>query len=158
MSRVSVLAGICAIMAVSPGAARAQAPSAGSPQTASPAPTGEVVARLQTGFPLVTGSSRRSSDRRLALTLGSPSTPLRFDQSLAGSARLGVSPAPVSPANAARDGLGAVRSASLRHRGPGVALMIVGAAGVITGLLLDESIVTVAGAGAGLVGLYLYVR
>jgi hypothetical protein len=36
--------------------------------------------------------------------------------------------------------------------------MIVGAAGVITGLLLDESVVTIAGAGAGLVGLYLYVR
>jgi len=158
MSRVSVLAGLCALMAVSPGAARAQAPSAGSLQPAPPAPTGAVIAGLQTGFPLVTGSSRLSSDRRLALTLGSPSTPLRFDHSLAGSARLGVSPAPVSPGIAARDGFRAVRSASLRHRGPGVALMIVGAAGVITGLLLDESVVTIAGAGAGLVGLYLYVR
>lgn len=157
MSRVSVLAGLCALMAVSPGAARAQAPSAGSLQPAPPAPTGAVIAGLQTGFPLVTGSSRLSSDRRLAL-IRSASTPLRFDQSLAGSARLGVSPAPVSPGIAARDGFRAVRSASLRHRGPGVALMIVGAAGVITGLLLDESVVTIAGAGAGLVGLYLYVR
>jgi hypothetical protein len=36
--------------------------------------------------------------------------------------------------------------------------MLVGAAGVITGLLIDESIITVAGAGVGLVGLYLYLR
>jgi hypothetical protein len=36
--------------------------------------------------------------------------------------------------------------------------MVVGAAGVVTGLLVDESIVTIAGAGVGLYGLYLYVR
>jgi hypothetical protein len=59
---------------------------------------------------------------------------------------------------AAGDPLAAVRVASLRHRGPGVALMLVGAAGVITGLLIDENVITIAGAGVGLVGLYLYLR
>lgn len=43
-------------------------------------------------------------------------------------------------------------------RKEGVALMIVGAAGIITGLIIDESVVTVLGAVAGGVGLYLYLR
>jgi hypothetical protein len=36
--------------------------------------------------------------------------------------------------------------------------MIVGGAGILAGLLLDESIVTVAGAGVAGVGLYFYLR
>lgn len=43
-------------------------------------------------------------------------------------------------------------------RKEGIALMIVGAAGIVTGLLIDESVVTVLGAVAGGVGLYLYLR
>lgn len=43
-------------------------------------------------------------------------------------------------------------------RKEGVALMIVGAAGIVTGLLIHESVVTVLGAVAGGVGLYLYLR
>jgi hypothetical protein len=39
-----------------------------------------------------------------------------------------------------------------------VALMIVGAAGIVTGLIADEDIITIAGAGVGGVGLYLYLR
>ena len=46
----------------------------------------------------------------------------------------------------------------VRRRAPGVTLMLVGAAGVITGLLIDESIVTVPSAAIGLFGLYLYLR
>jgi hypothetical protein len=83
---------------------------------------------------------------------------LRIDQSLAGSARLGVSQPALSKAIVASDALTGVQATRLRNRGPGVALMIVGAAGIITGLLIDESVITVAGAGAGLVGLYLYLR
>jgi hypothetical protein len=74
---------------------------------------------------------------------------------LIGSDRLGVSnPAPA----AAPAPLAAMSSAGLRHRGPGVALMLVGGAGIVTGLLLDEGIITVAGAAVGLYGLYLYIR
>ena len=40
----------------------------------------------------------------------------------------------------------------------GEILMLVGAAGIITGLLVDEDIVTVAGAGVGGFGLYLYLQ
>jgi hypothetical protein len=43
-------------------------------------------------------------------------------------------------------------------RRTGRALMIVGAAGIVTGLIVDESIVTIAGAGVGGYGLYLYLR
>jgi len=49
---------------------------------------------------------------------------------------------------------------SYKHgsRKEGVALMIVGAAAIVTGLIVDEPIITVLGAGAGGVGLYLYLR
>ena len=43
-------------------------------------------------------------------------------------------------------------------RSEGTALMIVGAAGIILGLIIDEPIVTVAGAVTGGIGLYLYLR
>lgn len=45
-----------------------------------------------------------------------------------------------------------------RHREPGVALMIVGGAGIVVGSLIDSGLITVAGAGVGLFGLYLYLR
>jgi hypothetical protein len=44
------------------------------------------------------------------------------------------------------------------HHSEAVALMIVGAAGLVTGLIIDEDILTLAGAGVGLVGLYMYLR
>ena len=40
----------------------------------------------------------------------------------------------------------------------GEILMIVGAAGIITGLLVDESLVTIAGAVVGGLGLYFYLQ
>lgn len=43
-------------------------------------------------------------------------------------------------------------------RAEGTTLMIVGAAGIIVGLIIDEPIVTVAGAVTGGIGLYLYLR
>jgi hypothetical protein len=47
-----------------------------------------------------------------------------------------------------------------RHssRRTGEILMIVGGAGIVTGLLVDEDIVTIAGAAVGGYGLYLYLR
>jgi len=36
--------------------------------------------------------------------------------------------------------------------------MIVGAAGIVTGLLVDEDLVTIAGAAVGGFGLYLYLE
>ena len=76
----------------------------------------------------------------------------------AGNARLGLGTDSSAPRVVGLDATRRSLAAGLRHRGPGVALMIVGAAGVVTGLLVDESIVTIAGAGVGLYGLYLYVR
>jgi hypothetical protein len=63
------------------------------------------------------------------------------------------------PAPAAHDAV-LLNMDSYKHgsRKEGVALMIVGAAGIVTGLIVDEPIVTILGAGAGGVGLYLYLR
>jgi len=44
---------------------------------------------------------------------------------------------------------------SKRH---GEILMIVGAAGIVTGLLIDEDLITIAGAVVGGVGLYFYLQ
>jgi len=43
-------------------------------------------------------------------------------------------------------------------RRQGEILMIVGAAGIVTGLLVDEALVTIAGAAVGGFGLYLYLQ
>jgi hypothetical protein len=40
----------------------------------------------------------------------------------------------------------------------GEILMIVGAAGIVTGLIVDEDLITIAGAGVGGFGLYLYLQ
>jgi hypothetical protein len=45
-----------------------------------------------------------------------------------------------------------------RHRKPGVALMIVGGAGILVGTVISSDLVTVGSAGVGLYGLYLYLR
>jgi hypothetical protein len=52
----------------------------------------------------------------------------------------------------------AVAVAAMRARGEGSTLMIVGGAGIVTGLLLDESVITFVGAAVWLYGLYLYLR
>ena len=44
------------------------------------------------------------------------------------------------------------------NRRQGEILMIVGAAGIVTGLLVDESLVTIAGVAVGGFGLYLYLQ
>lgn len=64
--------------------------------------------------------------------------------------------APVAEAReVAPEALVAVRRAD-RHTG--VTLMVVGLAGVLTGLLVDESAITVAGAIVGGVGLFMYLH
>jgi hypothetical protein len=44
------------------------------------------------------------------------------------------------------------------NRRQGEILMIVGAAGIVTGLLVDEDLITIAGAAVGGFGLYLYLE
>jgi hypothetical protein len=115
MSGASVLAGACALIALSPGVARAQPHSAGWLQPAPLPLAGAVVTRLQNGLPLVTRYSSAPADRGSGRPVGTPSAPLRFDQSLVGSVRLGISPPPVSsPACSST-------RASLRSRAPGSA-------------------------------------
>jgi hypothetical protein len=60
---------------------------------------------------------------------------------------LATSPAPTA-ALAAKSGT----------RGDAVALMLVGGAGLLSGLITDQDLLTVIGAGVAGVGLYLYVR
>lgn len=51
-----------------------------------------------------------------------------------------------------------VSSLAARRRGEGEVLMIVGAAGIVTGILIDEGLISFAGAVVGLYGLYLHLR
>jgi hypothetical protein len=128
---------ICALLALSSGVATAQG---------------------QPGLLAATRDSSAAQDRSVGLAPATTPAPQRLGQSFVGSDRLGITLPLVSNATTARNPLSAIPAQSLRHRGPGVALMIVGAAGVITGLLLEESLITILGAGTGLVGLYLYLR
>ncbi len=54
-------------------------------------------------------------------------------------------------------GVAELRALSANKRRQGEIFMIVGAAGIVTGLLVDEDIVTIAGAGVGGYGLFLYL-
>ena len=67
---------------------------------------------------------------------------------------------PVSMAPLAVDPPRLVASAETARAGrrQGEILMIVGGAGILTGLLVDESLITIAGAAVGGYGLYLYLR
>ncbi len=54
----------------------------------------------------------------------------------------------------------AINSAAMvspKSRRSGALLMIVGAAGIVTGLIVDEPVVTIAGAVVGGIGLYMYL-
>lgn len=55
-------------------------------------------------------------------------------------------------------GSGLTTSRRRGDRREGEILMIVGAAGIVTGLLVDEDLITIAGAGVGGFGLYLYLK
>lgn len=55
-------------------------------------------------------------------------------------------------------GGGLTTSSTRGDRREGEILMIVGAAGIVTGLLVDEDLITIAGAGVGGFGLYLYLK
>ncbi|MEO8635926.1 MAG: hypothetical protein ABI587_11680 [Gemmatimonadales bacterium] len=46
---------------------------------------------------------------------------------------------------------------SAKSRRSGALLMVVGVAGIVTGLIVDEPIVTIAGAVVGGIGLYMYL-
>jgi predicted component of type VI protein secretion system len=66
---------------------------------------------------------------------------------------------PIAPLDATEPANAMVMVASGHtHHGEAVALMVVGAAGIITGLAVDEPVITIAGAVAGGIGLYLYLR
>lgn len=142
MFRLPALLTACALLAVSSSPVQAQVSGDSLPMAqvlAAPAASG-----LQSGLQSVIPASSAPAE----LGMGS----------VVGTARLGISQSPVSDAAAARDPLAAIQAAGRRHRAPGVALMLVGLAGVVTGLIIDESLITVLGAGTGLVGLYLYLR
>ena len=142
MSRISVVLSACALLAVSSSPVQAQV-SSDSLQPAALGFSGTGI-RLQDPLPLVIRAS---------------SAPVQLGSGLlVGTTRLGISQPAGSDAAAARDALAAIQAGTRRHRAPGVALMLVGVAGVITGLIIDESLITILGAGTGLVGLYLYLR
>jgi hypothetical protein len=75
---------------------------------------------------------------------------------LVATARLGL---PAGQPIALERPAGAVITQRARgNKRQGEILMIVGAAGIVTGLLVDEDLITIAGAGVGGFGLYLYLQ
>jgi hypothetical protein len=65
--------------------------------------------------------------------------------------------APILSAEVSADATGQLETMR-RARGEGTTLMIVGAAGIVTGAVIDEGLVSLVGAFVGLYGLYLYLR
>lgn len=65
--------------------------------------------------------------------------------------------APILSTEVSADATGQLE-AMRRARGEGTTLMIVGAAGIVTGAVIDEGLVSLVGAFVGLYGLYLYLR
>jgi hypothetical protein len=75
---------------------------------------------------------------------------------LIATAQLGL---PARPPFGLERSAGALMTQRARgNKRQGEILMIVGAAGILTGLLVDEDLVTIAGAGVGGFGLYLYLQ
>lgn len=64
----------------------------------------------------------------------------------------------VNVIQASLDDATGVSTLAARRRGEGEVLMIVGAAGIVTGILIDEGLISFAGAAVGLYGLYLHLR
>jgi hypothetical protein len=152
MSRFPVFAAVFALTILSSSSASAQAPTAGSlPPPRFRADSAAVVGSLF-GLRFVVRDLTTTGSRLRITSMAD-----QVEHPLAGPGRLGVAPPQPSNSAAAGEAVTAFWIARRRHA-PGVALMLVGVAGVITGLLIDESTITVAGAGAGLIGLYLYLR
>ena|SRR5918996_4776682 len=74
------------------------------------------------------------------------------------TASAALRPASVAQSAAEQPRLMAGAVAVRGGRRQGEILMIVGGAGIVTGLLVDESLITIAGAAVGGYGLYLYLR
>ena len=142
MFRFSRIAGPCILVTLTLTAANAQVPSVAAGAIASPemAPLSPLRSLNQ-----LRPTRARHNDRLVSRTAPE-------------AGRLGLSQPARAEIFAPRDPLDEARLQSLRHRGPGVALMIVGGAGILTGAIIDEGVITVAGAGVGLYGLYLYLR
>jgi hypothetical protein len=60
--------------------------------------------------------------------------------------------------SASLDDATGISALAARRRGEGEVLMIVGAAGIITGILIEEGLISLLSAGVGLYGLYLHLR
>lgn len=133
MSHTSLLTAVCTLMVLGAGTATAQASSGARSSGAPP-------------------------EQSIVPVAPTPSAPLRFDHSQVGASQLGNAPTAESNVVATRDALAAANRSSRSSRQPGVILMIVGGASLVTGLLIDENVFTILGAAVLLVGLYQYLR
>ena len=108
---------------------------------------------LVTGFVLLALAA--APDRLVAQVAGSP--PIApSNETLAAVAHLRL---PSSQAFRSERLSGSLLTHESRgKRRQGEILMIVGAAGIVTGLLVDEDLITIAGAAVGGFGLYLYLQ
>jgi hypothetical protein len=89
-----------------------------------------------------------------AFTSAAASSQMEAAARLQGSPSSGQVMAEVTPVPAEA----AIAVASSENKGTATALMIVGAAALVTGLIIEEDGLTIAGAVVGLVGLYLHLK
>jgi hypothetical protein len=134
MALRAILATLLVAVALGPRALSAQAAAAPVPGSA------PLAAALGPGTPAGSASTTVASGPRWFAAVGV------LDGPLLGAPRGTASLPPLAP------------MFPPRHRKPGVALMIVGGAGIVVGALIGSDLITVGGAGVGLYGLYLYVR
>jgi hypothetical protein len=99
-------------------------------------------------LPAAAAAQAPDGPARIAVTSAPPAW-------MAGAPATAVAVPDAETREVAPEALVAVRRAD-RHTG--VTLMIVGLAGVLTGLIVDESAITVAGAIVGGVGLFMYLH
>lgn len=93
---------------------------------------------------------------RLVAQAGASHSIVPGQEALTAAAQLRLPAAQLSEVERPVGGLIAQQARASKRQGE--ILMIVGAAGIVTGLLTDEELITIAGAVVGGVGLYFYLQ
>jgi uncharacterized membrane protein len=147
MSRVLLLAGVCLLIGSIAPSARAQSVE-----------TNLVPGSALAPVPISDVASPEDAPAPDPEPEASPPAPMPTPIPV-GSGRVGISATP-APARSAKPQNTDPTSSfdSGEHHSPGVVWMIVGGAALLVGILIDQPVITIAGALVGLYGLYLAVR
>lgn len=115
-------------------------------------------ALLALALPLSAQSTAPVEASGIATVAPAPATANRF--AVTPTAALLSAPIEAAPEQSASRSIESIGKAMMvrRSRTESTTLMIVGGAGILTGILIDEGLISFAGAAVGLYGLYLHLR